>query len=373
MRFLALLSLFAAQAFALSPTYIECQLQKAARVSPLRGCHEGTLFVSATDSRANYTTVQAAVDALPSTGNATILIGEGEYYERVEVYRTDPLTFLGQLNIDTAYALNGNASTRNLVTIWNNTYVQDGLTDEDTAVLYVVNDGGSFGNSNFRGYNINFENRAANYSISQALVTTFEYVNASFYGCTFASYQDTWYTGHGANTYVYDSIIYGETDYLFGFGTAWFEDVTLAQRACGGGLVAWQGANQTTAPGNRYGAYISNSQIMRSPDANTTTNTYHECYLGRPWNPEAVTVYLKTYMDDTINPAGFKPWDGETSVPNTTYYAEYDSYGPGADSSARVPQDHILTTSEASNFTVDGVFLGTPAWIDYTYAQGALT
>jgi hypothetical protein len=52
----------------------------------------------------------------------------------------------------------------------------------------------------------------ANYAISQALVTAISYANASFYGCTFASYQDTWYTGANAHTYVFDSIIYGQTD-----------------------------------------------------------------------------------------------------------------------------------------------------------------
>lgn len=49
-------------------------------------------------------------------------------------------------------------------------------------------------------------------AISQALVTDISYANASFYGCSFASYQDTWYTGRNASTYVVDSIIYGQTD-----------------------------------------------------------------------------------------------------------------------------------------------------------------
>lgn len=40
----------------------------------------------------------------------------------------------------------------------------------------------------------------------------------------------------------------------------WFENVTLANRGCGGGIVAWQG---DTTPGNTFGAYISNSQVIR--------------------------------------------------------------------------------------------------------------
>jgi hypothetical protein len=33
--------------------------------------------------------------------------------------------------------------------------------------------------------------------------------------------------------------------------------------------------------------------------------------LGRPWNTLAVSVYLRTYMDESIQPAGFTSWSGE--------------------------------------------------------------
>ncbi|KAF7799407.1 hypothetical protein EIP86_010640 [Pleurotus ostreatoroseus] len=249
----------------------------------------------------------------------------------------------GQLNADTAFGAAGNASTRNLVQIWDNTFVENGIDDAQSAMLIVapsfdaslIGAGPTgaplqplFGNVDFKAYNIDFQNRAANFSISQALVTDISYANASFYGCTFASYQDTWYTGRNASTYVVDSIIFGQTDYLFGFGTAWFQNVTLANRACGGGIAAWKGTNLTDAPGNRYGAYISDSRIMRSPDANATTMTAGKCWLGRPWNDLATTVYLRTFMDDSIEPAGFEPFDSARPViANTTFYAEYKSFG----------------------------------------------
>ena len=71
---------------------------------------------------------------------------------------------------------------------------------------------------------------------------------------------------------------------------------------------------------------------MQSPDANATTVTEERCFLGiashrssaishgvliydvvcslgRPWNDLATTVFLNIYMDDSINPAGFKAFD----------------------------------------------------------------
>ncbi|KAH9890352.1 pectin lyase-like protein [Cubamyces lactineus] len=368
---------------ALSPTHLQCQLQKSHKRSPTEGCVSGTIYVSQSDPRAHFSSVQQAILSLPDEGHATILIGAGDYHETVNVTRKGPITLLGQLDPRTAFDPAGNASTRNLVHIWDNKFVQTGMDDAQSAVLLVAPSFNAsligagptgaplqplFGNVDFKAYNIDFENRAANFSISQALVTDISYANASFYGCTFASYQDTWYTGRNASTYVVDSIIYGQTDYLFGFGTAWFEKVTLANRACGGGIAAWKGTNLTDAPGNRYGAYISNSRIIRSPDANATTVTDGRCFLGRPWNDLATTVYLRTFMDDSVNPAGWTPFDSARPViMNTTFYAEYHSYGPGGNVSDRIPLEHILDGQEAKGFTIESVFLEQPTWIDYSY------
>ncbi|KAI0823154.1 carbohydrate esterase family 8 protein [Trametes gibbosa] len=368
---------------ALSPTHVTCQLVKPFELSPLAGCASGTLFVSQNHPHADFQRVQTAIDSLPEEGSATILIGAGEYQETVNITRRGSLTLLGQLDPMTAFDPHGNASTRNLVHIWDNQFVHTGMDDAQSAVLLVAPSFNAsligagptgaplqplFGNVDFKAYNIDFENRAANFSISQALVTDISYANASFYGCAFSSYQDTWYTGRNASTYVVDSIIYGQTDYLFGFGTAWFEKVTLANRACGGGIAAWKGTNLTDAPGNRYGTYISNSKIVRSPDANATTVTDGKCFLGRPWNDLATTVYLHTFMDESVEPVGWTPFDSARPViMNTTFYAEYRSYGPGGNTSARIPLEHVLTDEEAREFTVEKVFLERPTWIDYDY------
>ncbi|KAF8143835.1 carbohydrate esterase family 8 protein [Mycena galopus ATCC 62051] len=378
-------------ALALSPQFIACQRQKPASVSPLTGCPSGTIFVSQNASaHAQFNTIQAAIESLPPTGRATILIAEGTYQETLNVSRTAPLTLLGQLpSTSVAQAgkpfANATSPNLNLVQVFNTNFVMTGEDDATSAVLTVApNLAGSligagtdgaplqphFGNTDFKVYNIDFQNRAANFAISQALVTDISYSNASFYGCALASYQDTWYTGRNASTYVVDSVIFGQTDYLFGFGTAWFQNDIFANRACGGGLVAWKGNNQTFAPGNRYGAYISDSTIMRSPDANATTKTTGSCFLGRPWNDDATTVFLSTFMDASINPAGFEPFDSARPViANTTFYAEFNSTGPGAPTSARVAADHILTAAQLQSldFTIDGVFLEHPQWIDFEY------
>lgn len=61
-------------------TFADCQKKTA---DPLEGCPEGTIYVSANDTRADFNKIQ---DAIISIGNDSephyILIGAGFYYER---------------------------------------------------------------------------------------------------------------------------------------------------------------------------------------------------------------------------------------------------------------------------------------------------
>ncbi|TFK33326.1 carbohydrate esterase family 8 protein [Crucibulum laeve] len=370
----AFLLLFNVLAYALSPQFIACQVQKPANMSPLLGCPAGTIFVSqnTSDTRAKFHSIQEAVLSLPDMGRFTILVAEGEYHETVNVTRKGPLTLLVRIRFSSSF------ETPNLVRVWNNQFVQTGMDDAQSAVLLVSpNFNGSligagptgaplqpdFGCSDFKAYNIDFENRAANFSISQALVTDISYANASFYGCNFKSYQGTWYTGRNGSTYVVDSVIFGQTDCNddstnFTYYNSWFQNAILANRACRGGT---------------------------SPDANATTITDGLCFLGRPWNDLATTVFLRTFIDNNIRPARWTPFNSASDIHslqliciqiyilerpvifNTTFYAEFDSTGPGGNTSARIPLEHILTAEEAKNFTIDKVFLEHPKWIDFGY------
>lgn len=128
--------------------------------------------------------------------------------------------------------------------VWDDKFVQNGIDDAQSVVLLVAPSFNAsligagptgaplqprFGTPDFKAYNIDFQNRAvsiiiaraeiqlttasqADFAISQALVTDISYANASFYGCSFAGFQDTWYTGRNGSTYVADSVIYGQTD-----------------------------------------------------------------------------------------------------------------------------------------------------------------
>jgi pectin methylesterase-like acyl-CoA thioesterase len=136
------------------------------------------------------------------------------------------------------------------------------------------------------------------------------------------------------NAYFKGNEIAGQTDFLYGFGTAWIQNSRLQLRNCGGGITAWKGAN-TTFP-NKYGVYIAQSTVVAS-NSTIAPSLVGKCFLGRPWNIQHRSVFIDTYLDASINPAGYKKW-GTTDerFSNLTLMAEYGDYGPGFNLTGRL-------------------------------------
>lgn len=90
-------------------------------------------------------------------------------------------------------------------------------------------------------------------------------------------------------------------------------------------------------------------------------------YLGRPWKEYSRTVFLQSYLDTLVDPAGWLEWDGNFAL-KTLYYGEYKNTGPGSSTSGRVNWGgyHVITSSsEASKFTV-GNFIAGSSWLPAT-------
>jgi hypothetical protein len=46
------------------------------------------------------------------------------------------------------------------------------------------------------------------------------------------------YVGKLGNAYIKNSEVAGQTDFFYGFGTAWVESTSISLRSCGGGITA---------------------------------------------------------------------------------------------------------------------------------------
>ncbi|KAH8881027.1 pectin lyase-like protein [Thozetella sp. PMI_491] len=384
-------------------TFALCQSKTC---DPLVGCPDGTIYVSQTDKRASFTKIQDAILSIPNnTTPYYILIGPGTYTEQLNVTRRGPLYLLGQTNAPhrgASYAAtydNGTAANEVQVEWSSANHDNTGLIEDNSAtqVLTVspnlnatrtgsgptgwpVPAGTPFGCTDFRAYNIDFRNLNENAQVSNgpALAVGIGYANAGFYSCGFYSYQDTVFIGKLGNAYMYDSIVAGQTDFLYGFGTLYIEKSTLALRGCGGGVVAWKGSNTTFE--NKYGAYISDS-YLGAANASVASSIAGKCALGRPWNAQIRSIFMETYFDSSILAAGYVKWSTtDPRINNYTLQVVWNNYGPGynlAAETAAYPITQVLDDQSVQPYrypvdvflTPDGV-PGNIDWIDQSVLVG---
>lgn len=188
--------------------------------------------------------------------------------------------------------------------------------------------------------------------------------------CAVRGYQDTLYA-HSMRQFYRECTITGTVDFIFGDGTAIFQNCQILARK---GLP--QQKNTITAHGRKEiaettGFTIQFSNISGEPDLIASLNSTYT-YLGRPWKTYSRTVIMQSYMSNVVRPQGWLEWNGNMSL-DTLYYAEYQNYGPGAGLGGRVnwPGYHLLNdSSQANNFTVAQFLLGNswlpPTGVKYT-------
>ncbi|KAJ5970547.1 Pectinesterase catalytic [Penicillium vulpinum] len=349
-------------------------------------CPPGTLIVGSNSKKASHKTLQSAINSLPHDASPqTILILEGVYTEQVNVTRAGPITILGQTS-------NSKDATKNRVTItwkagnrdstgnFDNVYssvmvvaptLESSLTGSGTTGWPVPEDT-PFGNRDFRVYNVDFVNTWADYSDGPAHALSLSRANGGFYYCGFYSYQDTIYIGKLGNAYFYSSIIAGQTDFLYGFGTAWIQSSAIQLRGCGGGITAWKGTNTTTP--NKYGVYIVDSDV-RAANSSIAPDIKGKCALGRPWNSQHRSIFARSYEDGSIKPQGYVDWI-VSGVPRyergVTLMAEYRVYGPGVNETARIEGGvtDVLGPREWEKFSTPQKVFGDTRWVDWSAVQG---
>ncbi|GLI75458.1 hypothetical protein PoHVEF18_003712 [Penicillium ochrochloron] len=352
-------------------------------------CPKGTIKVSASDKHADFTTIQAAIESLPNdTSTQTILILAGTYKEQVNVTRAGPITLLGQTDASTDVtknkvtitwaAANKDNTGKSVDNVYSSVLVVSptlnaSLTGSGTTGFPVPDDT-PFGNKNFRAYNIDFTNTWADYSDGPAHALSFSRANGGFYYCGFYSYQDTVYVGKLGNAYFYKSILAGQTDFLYGFGTAWIQSSDVLLRGCGGGITAWKGTNTTFT--NKYGVYIVDSNV-RAANSSVAPSIVGACALGRPWNSQHRSIFARSYEDASIRASGYIDWivSGVARYEkNVTLMAEYRVSGPGFNATGRAA-GNVTTVLDRDGFepyseprkvfqNQEGVF-GDVQWIDW--------
>ncbi|KAJ9187806.1 hypothetical protein P3X46_003223 [Hevea brasiliensis] len=296
----------------------------------------------------DFTSISDAVAAAPnntdgSSGYFMIFITAGVYEEYVSIPKNKKYLLMVGAGI-------------NQTVITGNRSVVDGWTTFNSATFAVVA-------PNFVGVNITFRNTAG--AIKHQAVALRNGADLStFYSCSFEGYQDTLYT-HSLRQFYRECDIYGTVDFIFGNAAVVFQNCNLYPRLPMSGQFNAITAQGRTDPNQNTGTSIHNCTI-RAADDLASSNTTIQTYLGRPWKEYSRTVYMQSFMDSLINPAGWQIWSGDFAL-STLYYAEYNDTGPGSDTTNRVTWAgyHIINATDAANFTVSNFLLGDD-WLPQT-------
>ena len=288
----------------------------------------------ATDGSAPFKSVQSAIMSLPSGSreNPVIIhIAPGTYKELIYVQREKSFfKLIGTNPINTILTFDLYAGITNAEGSPIGTFKTPSTTlDAD----------------NFTAENLTFENSAG--PVGQALAIRVDGDRATFRNCRFLGWQDTIFLNRGRQ-YFENCYIAGNTDFIFGGATAWFEKCKINCLRSGYITAA------STPMEEPFGFVFSHCQIG-------STNAEAKTFLGRPWRICASTIFLNSEMSDVIQPQGWNDWK-KPETHTTARYAEFNNTGPGADPSSRPDWVKQLTPAEAKKITLENVLGGSDDW-----------
>ena len=321
------------------------------------------VYTVACDGSGDFTSIQAAVDAMPVTADMPniVFVRAGEYHERVIVDRCS-LRIVGEDCEHTVITHAACAKDQN----------PDGSPRGTFLSFTVIVTG-----DNVELENLTVRNDAGDGRlVGQAVALYAAGDRNSFRNCRFIAHQDTLFTGPlmekvvrdiggrsgraqivpsvgdcpptFARQYYENCFIQGDVDFIFGPYRCWFEGCSLYMNARGG----WYTAANTpeTQP---YGFIFHRCRLTGECEEG-------KAYLGRPWRKFSRTVFLECDMDEHVSPQGFADWEG--GAPVTWRYGEAGTIGARRDQTPRHPSQKRLSKDEAAEITVLKVIGGYDKW-----------
>ena len=289
-----------------------------------------TLTVSK-DGSGDYTTIQAAIDAVAEGEEATIMVKAGTYEGMVKVgKRTKAST--------KRISLIGEGMDKTIITAANGkNNIGSGKDVRDYATLAVFA-------PDFYAQGICIQNTGGK-AAGQALALHMDGDCSAFYRCKIAGYQDTHRTKKGVRSYYKECVIEGATDYIYAGGTCWFERCTL-NCVAGGYITAPEDITvyTTAEDGTKMwlGFIFNECTVTKASGVSDKSVS-----LGRCWGEEKCgSMFLNCQLNNVIKAAGWETMGGNDGT--KSYYAEYKSKSGSAlaDVSNRISWSHQLTDAD---------------------------
>lgn len=297
--------------------------------------------IVSTDGSGTHTTLQAAIAAAPDNAAKpfVIVLKPGTYAGQIVIPASKKkVRLLGEEAKETVitYALNVNEPDPNATS-----------TYKGTGFVVLADD--------FYAENITFQNTSGDHG--QALALRVDGDRCVFKKCRALGWQDTVMVNRGRDYFV-DCYIEGRVDFIYGSATAVFQNCEIHSKN-GGHITA-----ASTPQDRPFGFVFIHCHLTGDPEPWDPAKKPVKppmADLGRPWRAYAHVAYLHCEMDAHIKPEGWNNW-GKPENEKTARYFEYQSSGPGANPSARVPWSKQLTDDEAKHYTLSAILGGEDGW-----------
>jgi len=283
-------------------------------------------IVVAPDGSGDFTSVQDAIDATKAfpLKPITIFIKNGVYKEKVRVP-----------SWNTSLSLIGEDLEKTII-IWDDHFTKINRGRNSTFFTYAF----KVEADDFYAENLTIENTAG--PIGQAVALHVEGNRCRFKNCKILGNQDTAYlNGENSNQLFTNCTITGTTDFIFGSATVVFKECVIVSKSDSYITAA------STEKGKEFGFVFLNCKFRATEKANSV-------YLGRPWRPYAKTVLIECELGGHIRGEGWEKWSNKEDLA-TTFYAEYNNYGPGANVNKRVNWAIFLSQKEARLYTIEKI------------------
>lgn len=284
-----------------------------------------------------YQTIQAAIDAAPNDATPYyIFVKKGTYEGHVQINRQN-VHLMGQ-------------SRDNTVISWNKIAAEGNV--DNTSTINVTAQDVSFDNLTIRNTRTNEGQALALYTKADRIIIT---------NCNLEGWQDTYRTGKDGHRHlVRNSKVSGTTDFIYGAGEAFFDDVTLH---------VLRTSNVIVAPDHispKYGYVFRNATITAAQSGSTTA-------LGRPWGNTPKVAFINTQLTSSVSitAQGWIDMDGLPS--QMAEYNTMDANGNAVDLSQRKTSftndagttktsKAVLTPKEADSYKLNYMLRGSDNW-----------
>lgn len=168
-------------------------------------------------------------------------------------------------------------------------------------------------------------------------------------------------TKAGASIFVYNSLVEGTIDFIWGSGSAYFLSSTISPRTNSISITADKRTTNTSIGGMVF----DQCKVTPSAEGASVSGIIGSINLGRPWNANARVAYIRTYLDSSVSAVGWVPWSKSTPNTDGVFFAEYQNTGPGASKTGRATFSHEMSTQEVVVFQLT-TFFSSITWIDLT-------